>query len=196
MRAGVRVTASLALALAAMLPATGFAGATSAADRKPAGGRVEVREIDRQRESEYRARFNRDDQKIDYRHYYGEHRGADGLRREARHLDYGWRGHGYHGAFIFLRDLQLGDPDPLPSAESRAETDEFGNLVVHHGSGYKQIIVGGAMVIRRAGVAAEDLFKPAPDQAPDYSNSPSVIYFDGSERRSDSGVVIIRPPAN
>ena len=87
-------------------------------------------------------------------------------------------------------------PDPAPPAESRAETDQFGNLVVHHGTGYKQIIVGGAMVLRRAGVSPEDLFKPAPDTVRSGGKSPSVIYFDGSERSSNNGVVIVRPPVN
>ena len=194
MRARVRVTASLALALAVAVPA--FHHNAAAAEPQPEGGRVVVRQIDRQRESEYRARNNRDNQKIDYRHYYGERHGSDGLRREASRRDYGWRGREHNGSFIYLRDFRLGKPDPAPPAESRAETDQFGNLVVHHGTGYKQIIVGGAMVLRRAGVAPEDLFKPAPDTVRNGGKSPSVIYFDGSERSSNNGVVIVRPPVN
>lgn len=190
MRAGVRVTASLALVMAVALPTATSATETGGmGEPKAVGGRVTVREIDRQRETEYRARFQRDNQPIDNRFYYGERRDADGLRREARN-----RRHHHSGSFIYLRSVDLGGTRTVPPPTDRAETDEFGNLVVYRASGYKQIIVGGAMVLRRAGVEAEDLFKPAPDSVPDYSDSPSVIYFDGSERRSDSGVVIVRPP--
>ncbi len=155
-------------------------------------GRVAVRDIDRKREADYRARHGRDDARIDYRHYYGDRRNArrgasDGYRWHRQRHD---RGSG--SSFVYIGGAA--PTQPAEPAGTSAHTDEFNNLVVNHATGYKQIIVGGALVLKRAGVAPEDLFKPAPESAPAAADTPTVIYGDGSRQVASGGVNITRPP--
>lgn len=93
-------------------------------------------------------------------------------------------------SLIHYRDETVEDRHP---PRAHANTDAYDNLVVYHGSGYKQIILGGALILRRTGVGADDLFRSA-RQDPAADDGPSIIYLDGARRASSSGATIIRPP--